>query len=507
MIFKKHLLFSLSEGKIDDVNEKYSDIDAHTKSKILDSIPHSNAQHYDWALKQRQNLNLNTDKDSLEQLNNTLTSFNTHKDKLSKKNIHQYKSIDELSNATEPHIKPKDDEVVYQSPTMKVTKHNNYQSVIKSAWLQPDNEKRNDTNMPGKAEWCVSAHSIAGHEKYKEYTMNGKNHFYTIETKTPTGSRKYALVKTPHLPLSKAELRDEKDQKPYVDNTKYESYSIQDDSPYNHINLFAKNHPEIMKTPLHSFFSGTDNVNQKHREMEINAGRLNHDELDHVFNDPSQHNSRMVAAYSPNTSSKLSEKHLNSLFNYKGEDITKDRLATHEKLSHAAIQKGLDDEHLSPMVKTKLAGHKNASEENLDTALKSDRGDIQREAIKNPNITVKNLPTALDNNKSYTIAGNEFNAATEAMKHPKLTSHHIQKILTSPDYDEKQKLIAIKHPNASEENLLTAIHHQHPYSRDIMAYRAVTHPNATPKVWDEGMKHDNEEVQQKAASLKNEKGS
>ena len=44
-----------------------------------------------------------------------------------------------------------------------------------------------------------------------------------------------------------------KKSKPYVDNTKYESYSIQDDSPYNHINRFVKNHPEIMKTPLQSF--------------------------------------------------------------------------------------------------------------------------------------------------------------------------------------------------------------------------------------------------------------
>ena len=34
---------------------------------------------------------------------------------------------------TEPHLQPKDDEVVYHSPTMKVTKHNNHHSVIKSA--------------------------------------------------------------------------------------------------------------------------------------------------------------------------------------------------------------------------------------------------------------------------------------------------------------------------------------------------------------------------------------
>ena len=507
MSFKKHLILSLLEGKLDDVKEKYSDIDDNTKQRILKSIPHQNAQHFDWALKQRQNLNLNTDDTSLHQLHDTLSNFNQHKDKLQKKNIHQYKSVDELSHATEPHLQPKDDEVVYHSPTMKVTKHNNHESVIKSAWLQPDNEKRNETNHPGKAEWCVSAHSLSGTQKYNEYTMHGKNDFYTIETKTPNGSRKYALVKTNHQPLSKVELRDEKNQKPYVDNTKYESYSIQDDSPYNHINRFVKNHPEIMKTPLHSFFSGADNDNQKHREMEINAGRLSSDEMNHVFNEPNQHNSRMVAAYSPKSSHQITEKHLNTLFNYKGEDITKDRLATHPNLSPSAIQKGLDDEDLSSMVKMKLAAHPNATEENLNTALNASDAQVKREAIQNPNITTKNLSTALDNNRTYTIAGNEFNSATEAMKHPLLTPHHIQKILTSPQYDEKQKLIAIKHPNASEENLLTAVHHTHPHSKDIMAYSAITHPNATPKVFDAGMKHEHEEVQQKAAKLKNEKGS
>ena len=44
MIFKKHLIFTLSEGKIDDVNDKHVDIPEHVKSTILSSIPHSNAQ-------------------------------------------------------------------------------------------------------------------------------------------------------------------------------------------------------------------------------------------------------------------------------------------------------------------------------------------------------------------------------------------------------------------------------------------------------------------------------
>ena len=83
---------------MDDVKEKYSDIDDNTKQRILKNIPHQNAQHFDWALKQRQNLNLNTDDTSLQQLHDTLSNFNQHKDKLQKKNIHQYKSVDELSH-------------------------------------------------------------------------------------------------------------------------------------------------------------------------------------------------------------------------------------------------------------------------------------------------------------------------------------------------------------------------------------------------------------------------
>ena len=69
-----------------------------------------------------------------------MSLFNKHKDKLQKKNIHQYKSFDELKNAVSNFQEnQKEHTVIYDSPTMKVEQHHTYHAAIKAAKLQKDN--------------------------------------------------------------------------------------------------------------------------------------------------------------------------------------------------------------------------------------------------------------------------------------------------------------------------------------------------------------------------------
>ena len=417
MSFKKYFVLSLLEGKLDDVNEKHYDISDTDKQRILQSIPHQNAQHYDWALRQHAQTPVDTD-----QLKKTLTAFNTNKDKLGKKNIHQYKSFDELKNAVSNfQEKPKESTTLYDSPTMKVEQHHTYHAAIKAAKLQKDNPHCD--NLNGKATWCISADSDLGQRRYNQYTKNGHVPFYTIEDKT--NSRKYALVASPLVKKSETELRDENDKLPNVPEDDYEyDHQLKKDPTQNHVDLFSKNHPEIMKTPLHDFFTGKEQDRKAKLRSRILSGEYTDKDVDEVFNDPTESGTRFAMAHS--YSQDIKKHHIEKFMNdyYPKESSTADLLTSHE--------------HLTP--------------EHINKVLKYGDGTNTRKVLTAPNVNSDNIRKALETSSDY-------KTRVAAITHPKATQEDYKRAIDNPNYETS--------PIGNIEHLSSHIH-PHDMSEDTL---------------------------------------
>ena len=251
MNFKEMLLEMLLEGKLEDTLVRHPTILHDVKQDFLSQIPAKNAQHLDWVLSQHTKGIIKPEHD----INGILSNFNKVRDKLSKKQIHQYSSMDELHAAITPHqdnIKKSDNEkskdgteTLYSSPTMTITQHHNYESTVGAANLPENNVSKRD-----KAGWCVSVGDGGGAGHYSTYTSNGFHPVYTIEHKHEDGtSSKHMLVYDHNKTQDKQELRDENDKRPG-----FNDYSSTRPDLLDH---YGTEHPELKKTPIAHLFNET----------------------------------------------------------------------------------------------------------------------------------------------------------------------------------------------------------------------------------------------------------
>ena len=251
MNFKEMLLEVLLEGKIEDTLDRHPTIPDDVKQNYLKQIPAQNAQHLDWVLSQHTKGNIKPEHD----INGILSTFNKVKDKLPKKQIHQYGSMNELHTAIVPHqnnVKMSDNEkskdgteTLYSSPTMTITQHHNYESTVGAANLPENNVSKRD-----KAGWCVSVGDGGGAGHYSTYTSNGFHPVYTIEHKHEDGtSSKHMLVYDHNKTQDKQELRDENDKRPG-----FNDYSSTRPDLLDH---YGTEHPELKKTPIAHLFNET----------------------------------------------------------------------------------------------------------------------------------------------------------------------------------------------------------------------------------------------------------
>ena len=143
----------LLEGKLEDLQRQHSDVSADTFNHYKSVVP--NTTHLDWVLNQHKKGNITTEHD----LDTIFTTFNRNKDSLPRKQISQYKSIDDLHQTIKPYIghnlsvkdKAKEGtETVYSSPTMEIKQHSNYESCIKGSILPSNNIKHDLTKEKGK---------------------------------------------------------------------------------------------------------------------------------------------------------------------------------------------------------------------------------------------------------------------------------------------------------------------------------------------------------------------
>ncbi len=249
MNFQEMLLEMLLEGKLEDTLGRHPTIPDDVKQNYLKQIPAQNAQHLDWVLSQHTKGNITSSHD----INGILDTFNKVKDKLPKKQIHQYDSIDELHAAITPHqdnIKKSDNEkradgteTLYSSSTMTIRQHHNYESTVSAASLPKSNISEVD-----KAKWCVSVGDGGGASHHSKYTDNGFHPVYTIEHRYPDGSSsKHMMVYDYNKKQGDQELRNEEDYRP--------GFSDYNSTRPDLLNHYSKVHPELMKTPIAHLFS------------------------------------------------------------------------------------------------------------------------------------------------------------------------------------------------------------------------------------------------------------
>jgi hypothetical protein len=101
-------------------------------------------------------------------------------------------------------------EKIFEDDSIVVKKHTSHASMIKAAYLHPQNTKYHSLAEPGRAAWCVSRRdSGLGH--FNHYSDNGKSPFYTVETKDDS-HRKFAVDANPsHIRAEEESLWDEPD--------------------------------------------------------------------------------------------------------------------------------------------------------------------------------------------------------------------------------------------------------------------------------------------------------
>ena len=247
------LVECLLEAKVDDIlnHPNYDSISNTDKESYLSKIPNKNTNHLRWILNQHLTGKVNQNSD----INKTLTTFDRSKDMLDKKQLSQYKTFDDLHKAITPYIEStatkkenavKGSTVVYHTPTMTVTRHDTHEAAIEAAKIPKSNPMYDKTSQKGKAQWCVSIDGNDGLVHFNHYTSNNETPFYTIDT----GNRRFGVIDDKKANLSNIELRDEKDEYPYMDSNE----NMTDKN--NSVIKFGKKHPEIFKTPLHGVFGG-----------------------------------------------------------------------------------------------------------------------------------------------------------------------------------------------------------------------------------------------------------
>lgn len=233
MSFRLLIESILIESKIDDLKDQYSNHPTLSRT-IVDhyhnSLPegHKSLANLKWMLDRHIEGKLSSGWAS--DVGQSIAKMNhpSIKPHLEKKQLSQYKDPIELERALAPHldkIPVKDNsEVVYQSPTLKVTKHPDHKSAMAGAKLPDTNPESKSLNC--KASWCVSAEGETGEFLYDNYTKSGEHDMHTVEVTHPDGhTRKYAII---HWAK---EYRDEHDVSFNPEN-------------------FVLNHKEMLKTDL-----------------------------------------------------------------------------------------------------------------------------------------------------------------------------------------------------------------------------------------------------------------
>ncbi len=428
MRFKNLLLEILLEGKIEDTLDRHSTIPEHIKQDYLRQVPANNAQHLDWVLQQHTKGNISPE----HNINEILTNFNKVKDKLPKKQIHQYKSVDELHSAILPHIdsiqkskKEKQEEgteTIYSSPTMTIRQHHNYESCVNAGVLP----KNNKTDLD-KATWCISVGDGGGATHHSSYTENGFHPVYSIEHHHSDGtSSKHMFVYDYNKTQENQELRDEHDRRPG-----FNDYGSTRPDLLDH---YGSEHPEILKTPISKFFSEEGRNEYENEAMPLHKhikklissipkNGMSDEEYTHYFKEGNKKQQGEI--HTVLAKCVLTPTQLTHLVEH-GNEGSKYNVADRNDLSEEHIQKLANTS--SMLVHNKLLDKPDLSKDVFSTIMKKSPAENARKILKHPKFNDSHIDAFLDKKMSDA----DISPLVERFG-DKLEPPHIQKIIDKGD--------------------------------------------------------------------------
>lgn len=174
----------LNEGRKEDLQKKYSNKFkeySETLSTILSSsdLADTNFKYADFVLK---NLHPNSSLDEVEEVIELVKDFHRYQSNLEKKDINQYKSIDELNRALD-YSRTKEEEKQLSSQVQKVYEDDKFLVV------KPQTEEAS-CKYGSNTKWCVTSKG-SGH--FDRYTA-GNQGLYFIINKANSTNRSYSKV-------------------------------------------------------------------------------------------------------------------------------------------------------------------------------------------------------------------------------------------------------------------------------------------------------------------------
>lgn len=447
MNFMETLLEMLLEGKIDDVLDKHTSIPHNVKQDYLKQIPANNAQHLDWVLQQHTKGNIKPE----HNIHSVLSTFNKVKDKLAKKQIGQYKSLDELHTAVLPHAneaKQSDNEksssgteTLYDTPTMTIKQHHNYESTVSAANLPESNPHTE------KAGWCVSVGNGGGASHYDTYTQGGFHPVYTIEHKHPDGSTsKHMLVYDHNKTQDQQELRNEADFRPGFN----EPSSTRPDL----LDHYSKEHPELLKTPIAKFFTESGRgtyekevapIHEKLKNIISNIPKTGMTDEEYMSNFKAGQEKQHGSIHNVLAKAALSSTQLDHLIKH-GSEGSKANISSRQDLSEDQVQKLANTSNMR--VHQTLLQRPALSDDAFNTILKKSHPLLNETVLKHPKFGTGHIDTMMAKSKTpvnFTPFITRFG--------DKLETPHIDKLLKGGDINTTHILIKHSNKNIDETQL------------------------------------------------------
>ena len=447
MRFENLLLEMLLEGKIEDTLDRHPTIPEHIKQDYLRQIPANNAQHLDWVLHQHSKGNISPE----HNINEILTNFNKVKDKLDKKQIHQYKSVDELHSAILPHIdsiqkskKEKQEEgtkTLYSSPTMTIRQHHNYESCVNAGFLPKNNNSGKE-----KAEWCISVGGGGGAAHYGSYTDNGFHPVYSIEHHHPNGtSSKHMFVYDYNKTQENQELRDEHDYRPG-----FNDYGSTRPDLLDH---YSKKFPEILKTPISKFFNEEGRNEYENEAMPLHKhiknlissipkNGMTDDEYMHYFKEGQKE--RHGSLHNALAKVTLSDDQLNHLIEH-GNEGSKDEIAKNKNLTESQFYNLANTSNM--ITHFNLLNNPNLDKKTYNRIASKCHTDVLSEVLYHK-YRDSNTVDNIINRKNINDFSNLVDFHSDLLK-----QHHIDKIIDKISEESKGNLITHNHKLLSKDHI------------------------------------------------------
>ncbi len=495
----------LLEDKLSDLQSRYPHIHPDIIKDIWNNgVPSNNQGKYiDWSIKE------NIKEHNPSRTKNALEIYDRNKDKIGKFN-HQW-SVNDLESMTHPFtdegksFNKKAEEGTsthYEDSDIIIKQHNNHPSAVKAGFLHVDSSCYDNTNEPGKAQWCVSANSELGKRHFNDYTENGKYPLYTVENKKD--KTKSAIVLNPNR---NPELRNEHDKalKPYQ---------------------VIYNHPNIINSELGNKLLNMGNTKEILHKVPVNASE---NQLLKGLND-SDSDVKSAAVSHPKATEQVLLKGLGDTYWDVKSAAVKHPKATeqvllkglgdtywdvrsaavsHPKATEQVLLKGLNDSH--PEVRKTAVSHPKASEQVLLKGLNDDNYNVRSAAVKHPKATEQVLlkglgdtywdvrsaavshPKASEQMLLKGLDDSDYNFRSAAVSHPKASEQMLLKGLNDSDW--RVRSAAVSHPKASEQMLLKGLNDTH----KLVRYAVVSHPKATEQMLLKGLNDNDWDVKHAAA--------